>query len=244
MSRLKKVAKTFVDQADKAKMSELTEGLLNDLASLQVVYNQTKMLHWISAGENYIEIHQFFDKIANTLLERIDLLAERVVYLGSTPINESNQVVARSYVIYGRLDGSFDQSAAMTTLNDSLDRVINGLRTNYMKAEEIFDIGTSQLVQEIVFELESLQHHVDSFRNRFTSTLQHDVYPPKVDLPPVNDINVEESSPIKDEEDLTIDLEKDDDLTQEPIEEPIEDITLDEEKEDKPDIPNIPERNI
>lgn len=239
LTRLRKVAKTFIDQADKSKMSELTDGLLNDLASLQVVYNQTKMLHWISSGENYIEVHQFFDRIAHTILNKIDLLAERIVYLGSTPINESNQITQRSYVIYGRLDGSFDQSTAMTTMNDSLDRVINGLRTNYIKAEEITDIGTSQLVQEIIFELESLQHHVDSFRNRFTSTLQHDIYPSKVDLPLVNDINIEESLPAEESEDLTVDLEKDEDLE----EESTEDITLDEEKENKPKIPNIPERN-
>lgn len=43
---------------------------------------QTKQAHWNVKGENFIAIHELFDRIAGDVDEYADLLAERVMQLG------------------------------------------------------------------------------------------------------------------------------------------------------------------
>lgn len=142
----------------------LDQGLLNDLASLQMLYQQTKLFHWISNGPNYISTHRFLDEVAEALEKEIDEYAERLVYLNIDPIADPTQITTMSYVQYVQLNQSSKFESFMMVLDSGLTQVIDSMKDNSIRAGESKDIGTSKLLEDFVYDLEVLQHHIRSFR--------------------------------------------------------------------------------
>lgn len=142
----------------------LEEGLLNDLSSLNVLYQQTKFFHWIISDENYIATHRFLDEVATGILQTIDLIAERLVYIGTTPVADLEQIKFRSYVQFQQLDGPFKLYRAVDTLDSQFSLIIDKLKDNSKKANQKDDIGTDKLLQDLVYDLETFQHHIRSFK--------------------------------------------------------------------------------
>ena len=57
--------------------------LLNQqLADTFDLYSQVKQAHWNVKGMNFIQLHLLFDELAKSLIEYVDLIAERVTSLG------------------------------------------------------------------------------------------------------------------------------------------------------------------
>jgi starvation-inducible DNA-binding protein len=67
----------------RVKMIEL---LNTHLGSLSDLYSQTKQAHWNVKGIHFIALHELFDKLAASLPEFTDLVAERVTTLGGTAL--------------------------------------------------------------------------------------------------------------------------------------------------------------
>ncbi|AEO93605.1 DNA binding protein [Bacillus phage G] len=142
----------------------LDQGLLNDLASLQVLYQQTKLFHWIFNGENYIATHRFLDEVADSLLEEIDLYAERLVYLNIDPVADMTQITTMSYVQFVQMNQNFKFSNLLMILDNGLSQIIDSMKDNSIRAGESKDIGTSKMLEDFVYDLEVLQHHIRSFK--------------------------------------------------------------------------------
>lgn len=57
--------------------------LLNQqLADTFDLYSQVKQAHWNVKGMHFVQLHLLFDELAKSLIEYIDLIAERVTALG------------------------------------------------------------------------------------------------------------------------------------------------------------------
>ena len=67
--------------ATRSKSIELLNARLADAIDLQT---QTKHAHWNVKGPNFIALHELFDKIAESVEDQIDTIAERVTALGGT----------------------------------------------------------------------------------------------------------------------------------------------------------------
>ncbi|MEP6986344.1 MAG: ferritin-like domain-containing protein, partial [Chloroflexota bacterium] len=67
---------THVDLSEKirAQMIELLNERLADAADL---YSQTKQAHWNIKGMDFIQLHEFFDDLAEQVLPYVDSIAER-----------------------------------------------------------------------------------------------------------------------------------------------------------------------
>ena len=48
------------------------------------LYSQVKQAHWNVKGMQFIQLHLLFDELAKSLIEYVDLIAERVTALGGT----------------------------------------------------------------------------------------------------------------------------------------------------------------
>jgi starvation-inducible DNA-binding protein len=57
--------------------------LLNQqLADTFDLYSQTKQAHWNVKGVQFYQLHELFDKLADTLEDFVDLIAERITAMG------------------------------------------------------------------------------------------------------------------------------------------------------------------
>jgi starvation-inducible DNA-binding protein len=113
-------------------------------------------------GENYIALHRFLDEVAEKLSETVDLIAERLVYIGFNPIFDPEKVMESSAIKY-------DSSEKYNGF-ESIQIIINGLNTIIKDSAIVTeqsgseqDYGTQQFVAEVLYDLEVLKHHLESF---------------------------------------------------------------------------------
>jgi starvation-inducible DNA-binding protein len=70
-----------------AETREQVITMLNQqLADMFDLYSQTKQAHWNVKGSDFYQLHKLFDKLAEKLLEEVDLVAERVTALGGVAL--------------------------------------------------------------------------------------------------------------------------------------------------------------
>src|SRR6202041_2122976 len=75
--------KTKIDLSEKVRRNVIV--ILNDrLADAIDLQSQVKQAHWNVKGPNFIALHELFDKVAESIEEHIDELAERITALGGT----------------------------------------------------------------------------------------------------------------------------------------------------------------
>ena len=71
--------------------------LLNQrLADTFDLYSQIKQAHWNVKGMEFIQLHRFFDELAASVLEYVDLIAERVTALGGVALGTARITAAQS----------------------------------------------------------------------------------------------------------------------------------------------------
>lgn len=79
-------APRFATQNDlSADVRSQAIALLNQqLADTTDLYTHTKFAHWNVKGKDFIQLHELFDSLAGSVLEYVDLIAERATSLGGT----------------------------------------------------------------------------------------------------------------------------------------------------------------
>jgi starvation-inducible DNA-binding protein len=90
--------KTFSTKNDLASgVREKAIALLNQqLADTFDLYSQTKQAHWNVKGLQFHQLHLFFDSLAESVLEYVDLIAERATALGGTALGTVRMSAAAS----------------------------------------------------------------------------------------------------------------------------------------------------
>jgi starvation-inducible DNA-binding protein len=76
--------KTFVTRNDlPQRVRDTMVSLLNQqLADTLDLYSQTKQAHWNIKGMGFIQLHKLFDDLAESVLDYVDMIAERATALG------------------------------------------------------------------------------------------------------------------------------------------------------------------
>jgi len=77
----------------RAEIVPLLNQRLADATDLQ---SQCKQAHWNVKGDNFIALHELFDKINEDVEDYVDLIAERCVQLGGTAEGTVRTVAKRS----------------------------------------------------------------------------------------------------------------------------------------------------
>jgi len=90
----------------RTRVIELLNARLADAIDLGA---QSKYAHWNVKGPSFIALHELFDKVAETIEEQIDTIAERVTALG------------------GRARGTLAMAASATTLKPYPEEISEGL---------------------------------------------------------------------------------------------------------------------
>jgi starvation-inducible DNA-binding protein len=119
--------------------------LLNDrLADAVDLYYQVKQAHWNVKGANFIALHELFDKVAQTVAEHIDIIAERATALGGVAEGTVTAAAKRSHLSPYPLH--------LVDGNEHIDAVSNALATfgktvrkAISDATEFGDVDTADL---------------------------------------------------------------------------------------------------
>ena len=85
--------KNDLPEATRREVVGLLNARLADCVDLEA---QCKQAHWNVKGENFIALHRLFDDIHEQVTEYADLLAERIVQLGSVAKGTAREVAEQS----------------------------------------------------------------------------------------------------------------------------------------------------
>ena len=134
------------------KTNNLIEDLNLLLANFQVYYQNLRGLHWNIRGKRFFDLHLKFEELYNDSQLKIDLIAERVLTLGGTPLHTFSDYIANSKLKVGK-DISKDVEAIQLIL-ESLSVLLQVERVILAKASEINDEGTNSMMSDFIAEQE------------------------------------------------------------------------------------------
>jgi starvation-inducible DNA-binding protein len=83
---------------DSESREQLVTLLNQQLADTFDLYTQTKQAHWNVKGEQFIQLHELYDKLAAELTDHVDTIAERATALGGVALGTARMAAAASRV--------------------------------------------------------------------------------------------------------------------------------------------------
>ena len=92
------------------------------LSNFQVYYQNLRGIHWNIRGKRFFDLHIKFEELYNDAQLKIDMVAERVLTLGSTPLHTFEDYLSNNRLEIGK-DISKDVDAVqlvMSSLSDLL----------------------------------------------------------------------------------------------------------------------------
>lgn len=135
------------------KKAEVLAAELNILlANFQVYYQNLRGLHWNIRGKRFFDLHIKFEELYNDSQLKIDLIAERVLTLGGTPLHTFEDYIKNNKLFVGR-DISNDETAVNLVVN-SLTQLLKIERVILKQSDEANDEGTNSMMSDFIKEQE------------------------------------------------------------------------------------------
>lgn len=135
---------------------EQSEELVNELNGLlsnfQIYYQNLRGLHWNIRGKRFFDLHLKFEELYNDSQIKIDLIAERVLTLGGTPLHTFSDYIANSKLKVGK--GISKDVEAIQLILDSLSVLLHIERVILNKSGDINDEGTNSMMSDFITEQE------------------------------------------------------------------------------------------
>ena len=135
------------------KESEVIANELNILLSnFQVYYQNLRGIHWNIRGKRFFDLHVKFEELYTDAQIKIDLIAERVLTVGATPLHTFEDYIKNNTVAVGK-NISVDEEAVQLIVN-SLSHLLKIEREILTKSAEINDEGTNSMMSDFISEQE------------------------------------------------------------------------------------------
>lgn len=135
------------------KQSEALAIELNSLlANYQLYYQNTRGLHWNIKGKHFFELHVKFEEIYTDAQEKVDLIAERILTLGFTPVHTFSDYLKHATIKEGK--NIHDAKEAVQLIVSSLQTIIILERAILKTAAALHDEGTTTLLTDFITQQE------------------------------------------------------------------------------------------
>jgi starvation-inducible DNA-binding protein len=131
---------------------ELVIDLIGLLSNFQIYYQNLRGLHWNIRGKRFFDLHLKFEELYNDSQIKIDLIAERVLTLGGTPLHTFSDYIENSKLKVGK-NISKDTEAIQLVL-ESLAVLLQLERAILEKSGQINDEGTNSMMSDFISEQE------------------------------------------------------------------------------------------
>ncbi len=142
--------RTFSTRIDiPAESREALIELLNArLADTFDLYSQLKQAHWNVKGSDFIQLHELYDTVAESVLEYVDEIAERATTLGGLALGTARMAAAASTLDEYPLD-AVDGMDSAATVADRLAAYAASVRAGIDTAADLGDQDTADLFTEV-----------------------------------------------------------------------------------------------
>lgn len=135
------------------EVQQVAESLNHLVADAFALYIKTKNFHWHVSGEHFRDYHLLFDEQAASILDSIDVIAERVRKIGGKTLHSVGEV--------SELQTIQDDDEEFVSAEQMLERLLNDNRqvsSNIRQAAEVAeqnrDLPTANILEEILDETE------------------------------------------------------------------------------------------
>jgi len=135
-----------------AQSKQLAEQLNTLLANFQTYYQNLRGIHWNIRGRSFFDLHAKFEELYNDANMKVDLVAERILTLGGTPMHTFDDYAKASKVPVGRNVGK--DEASIRLIVDSLKELLLIERAILNASEEAGDEGTNSMMSDFITEQE------------------------------------------------------------------------------------------
>jgi starvation-inducible DNA-binding protein len=137
---------------DTFKANEIAKDLNILLSNFQIYYQNLRGIHWNIKGKRFFDLHVKFEELYNDANTKVDLIAERILTLGETPLHTFSDYVEHAQVPIGK-NISHDEKA-VSLIVDSLTKLLKIERIVLDKAGEANDEGTNSMMSDFITEQE------------------------------------------------------------------------------------------
>lgn len=135
------------------KESEVIVTELNTLLSnYQVYYQNLRGIHWNIRGKRFFDLHVKFEELYNDSQLKVDMIAERVLTLGGTPLHTFEDYIKNNKLVVGK-NVSNDEKAIHLIVS-SLSDLLKIEREILSDAAAINDEGTNSMMSDFIVEQE------------------------------------------------------------------------------------------
>ena len=138
---------TRVDIPEEAR-GTLVELLNARLADSFDLYSQLKQAHWNVKGSDFIQLHELYDEIAESVLEFVDMIAERATALGGLALGTARMAAEASSLEEYPLD-AVSGKETIEVVADRLAAFGAGVRAAIDASSELGDQDTADLFTEV-----------------------------------------------------------------------------------------------
>src|SRR5690606_29500428 len=149
---------------EKESAKILAEKLNELLSNYSIFYENARGYDWNIKGEKFFELHIKFEELYNSLLLKIDEVAERILTLGYSPEHKYSKYQQLSKI--AESDKESDGVKAVDKIVQSFAIIISLQRELLQISGEAEDEGTNALMSDYIREQEKLVWMYSAFLNQ------------------------------------------------------------------------------
>ena len=137
---------------DTQKTKDLAKDLNQLLANFQIYYQNLRGIHWNIKGKNFFDLHVKFEELYTDANMKVDMVAERILTLGVTPLHVYEDYIKAAKVPVGKNVSKDDN--AVRLIVDSLTELLKIERKILNKSADVNDEGTNSMMSDFITEQE------------------------------------------------------------------------------------------
>src|SRR5438552_4055453 len=139
----------------------IAETLNRLLADEHVLYTKTRNYHWNYEGDNFMEMHKFYEGQYEELAEMIDEVAERIRMIGHHAEGRLKDFLKLTNL--EEENYTTNQNEQVKNLTDDHEDIIRIVRKNIATAEKLKDAGTMDFLTKIMEQHEKMAWMLRSY---------------------------------------------------------------------------------
>ena len=149
---------------EEKKVKKLATSLNELLANYHIHYQRCRGFHWNVKGTNFFELHARFELYYTDAINRIDLIAERILTLGQPPVSNFSDYLKTSQL--KEMEYEIKDMEMVTALIGDFQTLIDLERGIINGGDDMHDDATVDMMTEFIAFQEKIIWMLKSFLSK------------------------------------------------------------------------------